>query len=154
MIRSQYASFVALAVISGTAISCHESGTWENDQKNWRRIFRALKPPDVEVVHSWFWRSPHFTYECEYYVQIRKNPKFQDHLISMNNMHELTTEQLRWVTDWSQHRPNWFAPNALIDYRVLVYPDVARGQFTLLIDRQTGDLFLYDVQLWQGVDLS
>ncbi len=44
---------------------CHESGTWKDDKRNWQRIFRVAKPDDITVVHSWFWRSPHFTYEYE-----------------------------------------------------------------------------------------
>jgi hypothetical protein len=30
----------------------HESGTWEDDPKNWKRMFGDEKPDGVTLVHS------------------------------------------------------------------------------------------------------
>ncbi len=85
---------------------CHESGTWKDDARNWKRVFRVAKPSDITVVHSWFWRSPHFTYEYEYYLQVQKHEDLQRRLLTMNPMVEVTDEQeLQKVASWSQRRP-------------------------------------------------
>jgi hypothetical protein len=129
-------------------VGCHESGTWKDDARNWKRIFRAAKPDDITVVHSWFWRSPHFTYEYEYYIQIQKHPHLQQRLLTMNPMKHLTLEkELQETAVWSQHRPVWFVPKAIAQYEVWVYSNAPNSNFRLLIDRETGDLFLSDTQL-------
>ena len=48
-------------------------GNWTDDPDNWGRAFQSSKPDDVEVVHSYYYRSPHFTYEFSYYFHIRAN---------------------------------------------------------------------------------
>jgi hypothetical protein len=127
---------------------CHESGTWKDDARNWKRIFGVAKPDDITVTHSWFWRSPHFTYEYEYYLQVQKQPDLQKRLFAMNPMTEVVSEkELREVTAWSQHRPDWFAPKPIAQYQVWIYSNAPGGDFRLLIDRETGDLFLSDCQL-------
>ena len=127
---------------------CHESGTWKDGARNWKRIFRVAKPDDITVVHSWFWRSPHFTYEYEYYLQVQKHADFQKRLLTMNPMMEVKGEkELQEATTWSQRRPDWFAPKPAAQYQVWVYANAPRSDFRLLIDRETGDLFLSDRQL-------
>jgi hypothetical protein len=137
---------VILAAIFLTG--CHESGTWKDDPRNWRRIFRVDKPADVTVAHSWFWRSPHFTYEYEYYLQVKKNADFQKRLLAMNPMTEVSDEErLRKTSAWSRQRPDWFAPGPIAQYQVWVYSNAPNSDFRLLIDRATGDLFVSDRQL-------
>src|SRR5439155_22726170 len=103
------------------------------------------KPDDITVVHSWFWRSPHFTYEYEYYLQVQKHADLQKRLLTMNPMTEVIGEkELRQATAWSQQRPDWFAPKPIAQYQVWVYSNAPNSDFRLLIDRETGDLFLSD----------
>jgi hypothetical protein len=129
-------------------IGCHESGTWADDAKNWKRIFRVEKPKDITVLHSWFWRSPHFTYEYEYYLQVRKNADLENRLLTMNPMRQITEDsELREVAALSDHRPMWFAPKPVTQYQVWVYSNAPQSEFRLLIDPETGDLFLSDCQL-------
>ena len=130
-------------------LGCHESGTWRDDAGNWKRIFRVKMPANVQVVHSWFWRSPHFTYEFEYYLQIAKNEDFQRRLLTMNPMREVReAKELNAIMAGSQqHRPAWFAPKPVADYGVWIYSNAPASSFRLLIDQKTGDLFLADLQL-------
>jgi hypothetical protein len=129
-------------------IGCHESGTWNDDGGNWKRIFRVNKPADITVVHSWFWRSPHFTYEYEYYIQVQKHADLQKRLLTMNPMKQLTEEgELQKAAAWSQNRPTWFIPKPITNYQVWVYSNAPNSDFRLLLDRETGDLFLSDRQL-------
>lgn len=127
---------------------CHESGTWKDDKRNWQRIFRVAKPDDITVVHSWFWRSPHFTYEYEYYLQVKQHADFQKRLLAMNPMTETVDEKaLGKASAWSQRRPDWFAPKPISQYQVWVYSNAPNSNFRVLIDRATGDLFISDHQL-------
>lgn len=137
-------AILAVVLLTG----CHESGTWKDDARNWKRIFRVAKPDDITVVHSWFWRSPHFTYEFEYFLQVQKHAAFQKRLLTMDPMVEVLGEkELQEATAWSQHRPEWFAPKPVVHYQVWVYSNAPNISFRLLIDRETGDLFLSDMQL-------
>jgi len=137
----------AIVISSFLVVGCHESGTWQDDARNWKRIFRAPKPADVTVVHSWFWRSPHFTYEYEYYVHIKRHSDLQKRLLTMNPMKQVVDDkELQKTASWPQHRPDWFAPKPVAQYQVWVYSNAAPGEFRLLIDRETSDLFLSDRQ--------
>lgn len=138
-----------LLLLGGLLLAgCHESGTWVDDPRNWKRIFRAPKPDDVTVVHSWFWRSPHFTYEYEYYLHVRANADLQKRLLTLNPMQELQGEAaVREATRWSPNKPAWFPPKPVGGYRVLIYSNAPHSEFRLLIDRETGDLLLSDSQL-------
>jgi hypothetical protein len=140
--------FICSILMAFLLVGCHESGTWTDDARNWKRIFREPKPDDIKVVHSWFWRSPHFTYEFEYYVQIRKHDDLERRLLTMNPMKQLTLDsQLQEASDWSQHKPTWFVPKPIAHYEVWVYSNAPNSRFRLLIDRETRDLFLADTQL-------
>jgi len=128
--------------------ACHESGTWQDDARNWKRIFREDKPADIQVVHSWFWRSPHFTYEYEYFIQVRKNEDFKKRLFGHNNLRQLTEpEALADAFSFSQHRPDWFVPKPKTSYDTWVYAEEPRGEFRTFLDLETGDIYLTDSQL-------
>ena len=43
--------------------------------------------------------------------------------------------------------PSWFAPKPLTEYEIWTYADDASGNFRLLIDKQTGHIFLADYQV-------
>jgi hypothetical protein len=66
----------------------------------------------------------------------------------MNPMKQLLQDkELQEATVWSQHRPTWFVPKPIAQYEVWVYSDAPNRDFRLLIDRESGDLFLSDTQL-------
>lgn len=127
---------------------CHESGTWQDDARNWKRVFGVEKSADVTVLHSWFWRSPHLTHEFEYYLQVQTNAAFQKRILTMNPMKQVTGEkELQSVTAWPERRPAWFAPKPIAQYEVWIYSNAPASNFRLLIDRETWNLFLTDRQL-------
>jgi hypothetical protein len=137
-----------LILVAALLVGCHESGTWKDDGGNWKRIFRVPKPADITVVHSWFWRSPHITYEYEYYIQVQKHADLQKRLLTMNPMKQFTQDgELQKAAAWSQNRPAWFVPKPISHYEFWVYSNAPNSDFRLLIDRETGDLFLSDRQL-------
>jgi hypothetical protein len=129
-------------------VGCHESGNWKDDAKNWKRIFHTPKPADVKITHSSFWRSPHFTYEFEYFLQIERNDAFKKTLVENNKLKQLTTEtELRKAATFFGEKPAWFLPKAISSYDVWTYADESMTHFIIFIDRQTGDLFLTDFQV-------
>jgi hypothetical protein len=147
-ISSLLRSWILAVLVTVSAVGCHESGIWQDDAGNWKRIFREKKPATIKVIHSWFSRSPHFTYEFEYFLQVETNVDFQKRLLSKNPLKQVKpVTDLHHVAVWSQNRPNWFAPKPIVEYDVWKYSDDPASNFRLLIDRKTGDLFLENHQL-------
>jgi hypothetical protein len=125
---------------------CHESGTWQDDPKNFERVFRSSQPKDVVVVHSKFWRSPHWSYEFEYFIQIGPNDEFKKRLFDHNKFKELriTNNESYSVTYFFQERPNWFLPKTINNYDVWSYADEPNSRFRLFIDKISREMFLID----------
>lgn len=134
---------VALALIFA---GCHESGTWQNDTKNWKRAFGSAQPKDIKIVNSWYWRSPHFTYEFEYFFQLGPNDAFRQKVIGSGNLLDITPAtkaEGEEAQRFFHSKPTWFIPKAIDQY------EIWRGKppqenFRIFIDRATGDLFLTD----------
>ncbi len=139
--RQFLGKLIPLGLLSLALFGCHESGTWVDDRGNWKRIFRAPQPADVKIIHSWFWRSPHFTYEFEYFLQLDANIELQKELFKLN---PLSRSYERELQAFPQPKPDWFAPKPLSDYETWAYADRTNSNFRLLIDRKSGELFLTD----------
>jgi hypothetical protein len=123
------------------------SGTWEDDPANWERAFRSGKPDDVVVLHSKYWRSPHFTYEFQYFFAIQRNDELQKQLFAENELVRLETADAMRAKDFFGEAPEWFAPKSVDAYEVWAYADEPKGNFRVLVDKQTGNLFLTDYQV-------
>lgn len=116
------------------------SGRWVDDPENWSRAFHTKKPADVVVVHSYYWRSPHWSWEGGYYFEIAPNPEFLRELLSQNRLQAVETAP-------TFEAPEWFAPKPLSAYRIWAYEDEPRGNFRVLVDQETGTVFLSDHQV-------
>src|SRR5262245_59192054 len=111
------------------------AGRWQDDPKNWARVFHSEKPPDVVVVHSEYWRSPHWSYEMEYFFEIAPNAALHSQLFSKNGLRRLVGSDASNVKgDVFGAVPSWFAPKSPEDYEVWVYSDDSAGHFKVLID--------------------
>jgi len=141
-------------------ISC--GGTWEDDPKNWRRIFGEKQPLDVEIVHSRYWLSPHWTHEFSFHLHLKANERYEKELKERYNMVRGTRPgPRRWAdgpevvwngedNDWGRcsGTTDWFTPKPVENYDVWVEPgDPTWHHLTLYVDRDTHELFLCDVQL-------
>jgi len=58
----------------GILASC--GGTWVEDGGNFKRVFGFSKPPEVTVLHSYYWKSPHWSVEYSYFIVLQASPKF------------------------------------------------------------------------------
>ncbi len=115
--------YVGLAVLQ-TACGYFASGTWEDDPRNWRRAFQSTKPPDVIVLHSKYWRSPHFTYEFQYFFEIVQNGNLKSQLFTQNKLHRIEGEQAAKAKEnHFSEIPSWFTPKSVGDYEVWIYAD-------------------------------
>jgi hypothetical protein len=141
-------SVLWLAVAVQVGCGYLQSGTWEDDPGNWRRAFRADKPPQVVVVHSKYWRSPHFTYEFQYFFEIQGDPEFKRELFRRNKLEQVPADKVAEVKrDSFGHLPAWFCPKAPDAYEAWLYEEPPRGNFRVLIDRATGTIYITDYQV-------
>ena len=137
---------VALLTFGGCC--CLTSGTWEDNSGNWQRAFKSTKPDDVKIIHSKYWRSPHWTYEFEYFFEIEANPKLKEQLFTQNKLRQLTGSDVATAKDSTfGEAPAWFAPKAADAYEIWIYEEEPRGSFKVLIDKETGTIFLTDYQV-------
>ena len=138
-------AFIFLALLPFLS-GCHESGTWQNDSKNWKRVFGDDQPKDIKVLHSWYWRSPHFTYEFEYFLAIAPNDTFRKRALEPGKLLNLTPtskEEREQVLRFFHDKPSWFIPKPIESYEVW-QGKPPQEHFRLFIDRETGELYLTD----------
>ena len=132
-------------MLFGVGCGYFKSGTWSDDPKNWERAFDSQKPPDVEVAHSKYWRSPHWSYEFEYFFHIRANAKIREQLFTENKLSLLGGEQAHSAKQYCVSvGPNWFAPQSVEAYDVWGYANEPSSNFRVFIDKNNEDIFLTD----------
>lgn len=133
--------YLLLSLCSGCSLL--SSGTWEDDADNWKRAFQSIQPDDVVVLHSWYWRSPHWTYEFEYFFEIECNAALTEQLFTENKLIQLDSEDAVIAKDnFFNDPPEWFAPKAVDEYEIWVFEDQPERNFRVLIDKETCTLFL------------
>ena len=87
------------------------AGTWNDDPGNWKRAFRSSKAPDVTVTHSKYWRSPHWSYEFEYFFEIEPNEALKKQPFGENKLRQVTGEETAKIKkELFGDPPVWFAP--------------------------------------------
>jgi hypothetical protein len=123
------------------------AGTWEDDPDNWERAYGYDKPDDINVVHSWYWRSPHFTMEYELYMETTLNKDILHSFLSKGDLVERESAADERVEEMMNYnsQPAWFVPKALDKYEVWVGSKPTA--FELFIDRETGHLYWHEIQL-------
>ena len=124
------------------------SGTWENDSGNWERAFQSAKPNDVRILHSYYWRSPHWSDEFQYFFEIERNDQLKQQLFTKNKLTQLEgSEALAAKTKFFGEAPEWFTPKPIDSYNVWIYEKTPRGNFRVFIDDETGNMFLTDYSI-------
>lgn len=130
---------------------CHRSGTWTDDPKNWKRAFGGdEKPPEgIKVVHSSYWRSPHFTREDEFFFQLEMTKEKLKQTQEGGTMVLVPSpsEEDKMGLEFPGHeKPAWFIPKPLEQYEIWK-GDPAKDKFSnfwMLIDRETQAVFMTD----------
>jgi hypothetical protein len=119
-------------------------GTWVDDDGNFKRVFGFSKPQDVKVVHSYYWKSPHWSVEYRYFLALRASSKFTAGLTSSELVTAVPSDRTVLDGCWAE-RPQWFLPKSLGNYEVWV-PKAAAG-YRVFRDRADGALFICDQRL-------
>jgi hypothetical protein len=123
-----------------------QSGTWEDDPKNWERIYSVKKPEDIRVIHSWYWRSPHWSLEQEFFIEIEYNDQVLKSFFSKGNLEQIKNgNALKIESDLDQNKPKWFSPKTNDQYEIWVSAELG-DDFMLFIDKKSGHLFWRDIQ--------
>jgi hypothetical protein len=139
---------IAVVVVLVTGCGYVRSGRWEDDPRNWERAFRSTKPDDVVVLHSQYWRAPHWSYEAGYVFELEANGRLREELFKGNRLRQLDLAEVGDVKSMCFSTcPAWFAPEPLSQYAVWAYADDKGSNFRLLIYRTTGHIFLVDFQV-------
>ena len=141
-----------IAFLLLSTLACHRSGTWVDDPENFNRALGADPPAGVRLVHSWYWRSPHFTREEIYYFQLSAPAQYADAFAKENRLESSGPEALAGFP-YTEDRPAWFAPKDPGAYQIWRAPGpVPSG--VVLRDRQSGALFIYCAQMKAAVRIS
>jgi hypothetical protein len=119
-------------------------GTWENDDDSWEKTFGEEKPIDIELINSYFWKSSHWTYEYEVYMEIKYNQKW---LLKMINQYEMEATTIFSMNQIGlvNEKPSWFAPKTADDYVLLESNKFKEAK--ILIDKKTSTLYFTFNQL-------
>src|SRR5690348_10176314 len=109
--------FTVILCVTLLTCSCHRSGTWNDDPKNWERAFSEHTPTNIGVVHSMYWRSAHWTYEYAYYFEV--TGAVRRVLLSDTNLVQLASTNASF--EHFGEKPAWFAPKPFEAYEVWGY---------------------------------
>ena len=135
-------ALVTLTLVA-TCCGCHRSGTWVDDPKNWERAFGRSQPKELEVIHSIYWRTPHFTREDGWTFQIKSPPSFYKEWLAAYKVKHPDSQGLQKLDYMKKDKPAWFLPKPMTEYEIWVI-DEPDSNFGLFIDRTTGEWFVTD----------
>jgi hypothetical protein len=135
-------------LLAATGCGYVMAGKWDDHPGNWKRVFHHAKPDDVTVIHSQYWRAPHWTYECEYFFKVASNAKLRKELFDKNKLRKINdVEAAAALGNIFGTAPPWFAPMKITEYDAWVYAEDPKSHFILLIEKKTGNIFITDYQV-------
>jgi len=137
-----------LLVICAAVGACgyFRSGTWTDDPDNFARAWGYSKPNDVTMIHSWYWRSAHFTREESYFFQFRWHEELFTQLVEANRLQAVNPVRgAKTERQFCFQRPAWFAPDPDDAYEIWRCGDGVNCW--LFRARRSNDLYFYACQL-------
>jgi len=147
--RSTAPTTVAIVVAALLATACGyvSGGRWDNDPGNWGRAFGTQKPPGLVVLHSRYWRSAHWSREFGYFFEVRADRAFRAELFEKNDLVRVPPPDVAGAkSDYFGDLPTWFCPEPAERYDAWRLRSIPTRHFRVLIDKDTGDIFLADYQ--------
>ena len=119
-------------------------GTWVDDSRNFERVFGFSKPPDVQIIHSYYWKSSHWSTEYRYFIALQPSSKFRSGLTSPELM-TVAIPDASAVDVCGDKRPQWFLPKPLTSYEMWVSRTGAAHR--VFHNKADGTLFVCDERL-------
>jgi len=120
------------------------SGTWVDDPRNFKRVFDFSQPDDVKVLHSYYWKSPHWTVEYKYFIVLQPSEKFSAALMAPQLVTAVAPDK-NLADSCGDERPSWFLAKPITNYDAWV--SKAGGSYRLFRDKTDGTLSLCDERL-------
>jgi hypothetical protein len=148
MALRRFVLLVGLAAVFIAAAACgyFQSGTWVDDPKNYARAWGYSKPAEIDLVHSWYWRSPHFTREEAYFFQFRWHDELFKQAVARNQMQLVEASSGEAAEPhFCFDRPPWFAAQGREAYEA--WRCTGGNDCWLFRDRRTRDLYIYACQM-------
>jgi hypothetical protein len=96
------------------------------------------------MKHSWYWRSPHFTFEHQYFFEIEYNDSLEKVFTNANDLVRLDSTQYNDINFFGE-KPLWFVPNSYNQYNIYMSKDYEH--YYLFIDKHKMSIFLTDSQV-------
>lgn len=134
-----YIKFALLIILFS---SC--GGTYENDDIVWEKAFNEEKPDEINLSHSYFWKSSHWTYECIIYMEIGYNQKWLLSKIKEYKM-DATLDFTKAGIGLFDERPHWFAPKTEENY--ILFKSKVSPELMILLDKKTNVMYFTYTQL-------
>jgi hypothetical protein len=116
-------------------------GTWVDDPSNFERVFGFNKPPEVTVLHSYYWKSSHWTTEYRYFISLKASAMFVNGLTSP----QLMTHAESSVKVSGDDVPAWFLTRTLDHYEM--WTSINQSGYHIFRDKDDGKIFVYDSQI-------
>lgn len=129
-------------IISLCFYSC-SSGTWEDDKHNWERAFEVKPSHEIIIKHSWYWRSPHFSYEYEYFFEIEYSERIAQEFFNAGDLVKIDSTEYQDIHFFNK-KPKWFAPNDFKDYEI--WKSKLYRTYYLFIDKKNKSFFFTQYQ--------
>lgn len=126
-------------IICTTLSSCgyFNSGTWEDDTESWNKVFGEDVPKEVEIVHSRFWKSAHWSYEFEVFFELKTTHSFfKNYFINNNGVKKV--KKLEFQDHYFQEKPNWFLPKTIENYVIWTNEN---ENLKIFVDKKTYHVF-------------
>jgi len=119
-------------------------GTWTDNEDNFKRVFGFARPNEVQVLHSYYWKSAHWSTEYRYYIELKAPNKFVDGLTSSTLMTRATAS----ATDsgvCGGERPKWFLAKSPERYEM--WQPKSSAKYRVYRDKEDGELYVCDERL-------
>lgn len=116
-----------------TMVAC--SRTWVDDPGNYKRAFGFAKPPEVEVIHSYY--KEHYPGQFQYFFAMKTSPAFQASLLSQRGT---TKKNGPLGREGCGEPPDWFVPNPSDQYELWISP--SRTSVRMFRDIRTGIFYV------------
>jgi hypothetical protein len=116
-------------------------GTWVDDESNFKRIFGFDKPNDVQILHSYYWKSPHWSTEYQYYIALRSSNSFTSGLTAAQLMSPAVPDKDA-LARCGGNLPPWFVSKPLSHYQMWIAKSSAR--YRVFRDQDDNTLYVCD----------
>ncbi len=134
--------YLILILVLAIITSCG-SGTFENDSKTWSKVFNEDKPKNVEIINSRFWKSTHWTYEFEVFLEFKADKKIiNKYFIKYDSLINPKKEDYHKLDNYFFDKPKWFQTKEYNDYEIWIANDKWKDT-KLFIDKKTKIVYFH-----------